>query len=377
MDLGEPIWLFGAGKAAPQMACAVENVADVRGGLIVAKRGLVGCRPRQVEVVEAGHPHPDRSGAGEQMISRLRQAHGRVLFVLSGGASSLLCAPVDGLSIEQLGEVTRRLLAGGVAVDKINLVRRLLSRCGGGGLAAVCAAQIDVLVISDVLSNALWAIGSGPFVSADARVDEALAVAEAVGLDGAVLEALRVQRDEVRAAPVAAVTHHLVASHEMLLDAATGAARGHAVHRVAPSEEDVVQLADRYAAMMTSDALTGTWRGASLLVSGGEPTVTLPERAGRGGRNLQLALLMAQRLEGRAGEFLSIASDGDDGSSGAAGACVDGGSWTRMCRAGVEPALALVAADAYTALHAIGAVIETGPTATNVLDLHLMRDLRD
>ena len=249
-----------------------------------------------------------------------------------------------------------------------------------------------MLVLSDVLGNELSAIGSGPFVADPSTFDEALAVARrANGVPAVVLRALeagaRGERDETPKpgdACFARFRHHLLASNASLIDAAADAATElgyRRITRVEPSGDDVEAVAGRLG------ELARTMGPNELVVSGGEPTVRLPPAPERGGRNQHLALLVAQRLhelavvaadrsravtvEPRA-HFLALASDGDDGNTDAAGAAVSSSSWDAMLAARLDPLGALARADAHAPLLAARAIVRTGPTGTNVLDLHLL-----
>jgi hydroxypyruvate reductase len=329
-------WLFGAGKAAAAMAGGALAALDVplAGGLVVTKDEKV--TDESVTICRGGHPEPTESSiaAGRELMHQLGAipVGDRVLFVLSGGASALIAVP-RGASLDELRRRTREMLAGGVPIAEINRARGALSLTANGGLARACRATVDVLVLSDVLGDDLGVVGSGPFWDPAAEH----------------------------------VHHHLVGSHADLIDAAVTAAEGMGwrARRTAPTGADVdIVVAD------VMERLRGIADG-EILVGGGEPTVTLPAHPGRGGRNQQLALSMARALHGgppRA--FVALASDGDDGCTDAAGAVVDHSSWARMCLVG-DPDRALAAADAHPMLAAIGALIRTGPTGTNVLDLHL------
>jgi glycerate 2-kinase len=405
------LWVFGAGKACASMA---RGVADVVGhdrirGLLVGKAPR-GARPaddpavRPLEQLVAGHPEPDERGvrAGRRMLAELGrvEAGERVVAVLSGGASALLTVPLDGLELDDLRATTRALLAGGVPIRELNVVRKHLSATAGGRLAHAIRAEVDVLVVSDVLGDDPSAIGSGPFAPDPSTFAEAYAVAKAVnGVPRAVLVALqagvRGERPETPKpgdARDARIRHHIVASHATLVAEAVRAAQLHGYRRVTTlpaSAEEVATVARRLAAEA---------RGMGpneLVISGGEPTVLLPYPHGSGGRNQHLALLVARHLaepfdpgERAAGEadlaggaprarreahrFLALASDGEDGCSDAAGALVSSLTWRELFQAGLDPAHAIDRADSHGALGVIGAVVRTGRTETNVLDLHLL-----
>jgi glycerate 2-kinase len=332
-----PVWLVGAGKAAGQMARGVAAAVPVRGGVVVTKEGSFdGFAPSGTTVRFAGHPEPDaRSVAAADAVLaflRRRTADDHVVAVISGGTSALLGAPIDGVTLEELAATTRSMLAAGEPVAKINEARGRLGRAAGGKLAAACEARIDVLLASDVLGDDPAVIGSGPFV-ADGR----------------------------------SVRHHLVATPATLLQAAARAARGRfgVVHTLEPLAGDVGEVAER----LCQEA--GELEPGEALVAVGEPTVRLPEDAGRGGRCQELALEMAGAIEDRPIAFCALASDGNDGPTDAAGAAVDGASWAALVAVG-DPEAALARCDAYPLLDAAGLLERLGPTGTNLLDVYVL-----
>jgi hydroxypyruvate reductase len=379
------IHVAGAGKAAVQMARGVVAGlgADWRPsstGLVVTKDGAHdGFAPDGVEVMLAGHPTPDARSA--RACSRLeawlaqRTVDELVVFVLSGGASALLASPCEGLEMDDLQLTTEALVASGLPIEAINTVRRQLTRASAGRLAAACPARVEVLVLSDVVSGALAAIGSGPFAPADSAPEEALRlVGDLPAVPQRVLAWLRASPVSSRApAPddplFARVRHRILAEPSSLLDAATEAAREREdvsnVSRLALTAADVGTVVEALV-----DAAESLVPGG-VLVGGGEPVVTLPERPGLGGRNQHLALLVARAIAGRPYAFLSLGSDGSDGPTDAAGARVDGDSWERLREAG-DPVAAIERADAYELLDTAGLLVRTGPTGTNLCDLHLM-----
>ena len=403
--------VVGAGKAAASMARGLADaVGDERiRGLIVGKaaRGAGPAAERAIgslAQLAAGHPEPDARGvrAGRRMLAELEgvEAGGRVVALLSGGASALLTVPLDGLGLRELRATTRALLAGGVPIRELNVVRKHLSATAGGRLARVTRAELDVLVVSDVLGDDPSAIGSGPFAPDPSTFAEAFAVAKAVsGVPRVVLQALQAgMRGERPETPkpgdssFARLRHHLVASHATLLAEAARAAQPYGYRRITTlpaSGDDVATVACRLAAE------AGRMGHNELLISGGEPTVVLPHPHGTGGRNQHLALLVARhfaepieptergacsggappkadRPRPAKHRFLALASDGDDGATDAAGALVSSLTWNELLEAGVEPLRAIDRANSHEALGTVGAVVRTGLTGTNVLDLHLL-----
>jgi hydroxypyruvate reductase len=329
--------------------------------------------PDGVEVRVAGHPVPDRRSAlaADEMLKRLSriEADERVVAVLSGGASSLLTGPLPGLTLADVVRANRALLHAGLPIADINVVRKHLTRASGGRLARACRAPIDVLVMSDVLGDDISAIGSGPFAPAASTFEEALAIARRVpDIGGEVLSFL--ERGELEAAPEhgSAARHRLIASHATLMEAAVEAASSFGRVRSLPAwQGTVIEAARRYAD--EAEKLTP----GEIVLGGGEPTLELDPFSGIGGRCQQLALLVARALFARGikATFLAIGSDGSDGPTDAAGAVIDEQSWDALARAG-DPESAIARADAHPILDAIGALVRTGATGTNLLDLHLL-----
>jgi glycerate 2-kinase len=327
-----------------------------------------------VDANSAGHPLPDERSvaAAEQLLSAARAvpADERALLLLSGGASSLVAAPVDGLTLAELQAATRALLDGGAAIHEINVVRRHLTLLGGGKLAAACPGAIDVLALSDVAGDAPATIGSGPASPEPASRAEALALARRYALPEPALRALERVGENPRAGDPAFArgSYRVLASPETLRDeavrvatAAGFAATARATLVAGEVEEFVVELAERAARLDRGE----------VFVAVGEPTVRV-RGGGAGGRAQHLALAMAAALSGRDVALVALGSDGRDGPTDAAGAMVDGGTLSRLAARGVDAAGALERCDSHRALAAVGATIASWPTGTNLTDLYLL-----
>jgi glycerate-2-kinase len=379
-------FVCGAGKAVEAMALGAWRAlaGRLRPGPLVGKDpgaapSLSLPSPLAALHRPAGHPIPDARGARatDELVGFVaaRAPGDRVILLLSGGASALLGGPVAPLSVEDLVGATRVLLASGLPIGAINVVRRHLGRALGGRLALATAASLEVLALSDVIGDDPATIGSGPAAPDPSTFADALAVARRVALPAEVVAYLeRGARGDEPETPkpgdprLARVTHRVLANPETLRSRAAEHARMRGFEpRVEPAlvEGDVGGLAHRYAARLT------TLAPGELLVAVGEPTVRL-RGGGRGGRAQQLALEMALALAGTGGAFAALGSDGTDGPTDAAGAAVDGTTIDRARRAGHDPAAALAANDAYPLLRDAGALLVTGPTGTNLLDLHLL-----
>jgi glycerate 2-kinase len=376
--------VLAVGKAAAAMARAAEEVAGERiaAGLAVTVEGY-GLELERVALREAGHPVPDARcprAAAEALRLVGDAAPGDVLLVLlSGGASSLLTAPIDALSLGDLARTTEALLGGGAAIDELNAVRKHLTAASGGRLARAAAARrIEVLVVSDVSGDRLDVIGSGPFAPDPTRYGDALAVVDRLGLRGRIapralahLEAgARGEREETpgsRDPTFARVQHTLVATNRMALDAAAARLRSEGVATLVLP--DALRGEARVAGRRLA-ALARAVREPVCLVAGGETVVTL-RGTGRGGRNQELALAAA--LEGlEHAAILAAGTDGIDGPTDAAGAFADGQTPERGRARGLDARAALAANDSYGFFSAEGGVLRTGPTRTNVMDLALI-----
>ncbi len=377
--------LVGAGKAAAAMARGVAQGLGRRhtlaGGLVVTKDGhAAGFVPAGVALTFAGHPLPDarsaRAGARLADYLYFVPRGDRVVALISGGASSLLASPVPAIALDDLVATTRALIASGAGIAAINAVRKHLTIASGGRLARGCAAPIEVLLLSDVLGDDIGTIGSGPFAPDETTFEQALAIARGVpGVPAAVTSYLErgarggeVDTPDAAAACFSRVRHRVLANHDTLRQEAARAAREHGLTRVRfleAQQGDVRRAAEALVAA-ARDVAPG-----ELAIGGGEPTVALPDDHGLGGRNQQLALMVARGIAGSDAQVLVAGSDGSDGPTDAAGAVVDGQSWAALEAHG-DPEAAIARCDATPILDAAGATIRTGPTGTNLLDLHLV-----
>ena len=348
-------WVWAIGKAARAMS------RDTGGGFVV-------------DTTRAGHPVPDaRSVAcAEQLLAAARAvpADERALLLLSGGASALVGAPVDGLTLEELVAATRALMHGGASIHEINVVRRHLTKLGGGKLAAACPGAIDVLALSDVAGDDPATIGSGPASPEPASRAEALAVARRYGVPDAALRALERVGENPRAdhPAFARGTYRVLASPETLRDAAVRTLAG-AGRRVRTWPSLVAGDVADFAVDLAAEART--LAPGEALVAVGEPTVRV-RGPGSGGRAQHLALAMVAPLASTPLGFVALGSDGRDGPTGAAGAIVDGRTLGRMAARGIDAADALERCDSNGALAAVGATVPRYDTGTNLTDLYIL-----
>ncbi|RRQ20837.1 glycerate kinase type-2 family protein [Thiohalobacter thiocyanaticus] len=366
-----PVRLVAIGKAAEGMLDGAVNALGTRlaAGLSITKQGYSRsehCADPRIECREAGHPLPDAASlaAGERLLAFIGEAPAgqEWVFLISGGSSSLVEAPVAGVNLDDLVALNDWLLGSGLDIVAMNRVRASVSRIKGGRLADYLRGRrVRCGLISDVPGDDPASIGSGLLVSPPVA-----------GLDDIALpEALRVRLPvAVPARPdpkdFERIDCHVLARLDDALQAVAGAvaARGLPVHL---HPEHLAGDAADAGRRLARELLTGA---PGVHVWGGETTVRLPESPGQGGRNQHLALAAAIELAGRHDcRLLAAGTDGSDGPTDAAGALVDGGTLERGGVEGLSAAAALTAADAGTFLEASGDLIVTGPTGTNVMDL--------
>lgn len=369
--LAGPIHLIALGKAAEAMAeGAFDSLGDaIVGGLVITKSGHADAalwRQRPVRLVESAHPVPDERSltAGQILLDFIAAipTTEQCLFLLSGGASSLVEVLPPGADISDLQRLNRYLLGSGQDIHAINRLRQACSLIKGGRLAEKLAPRpVLALLISDVEGDDPAVIGSGPLTPSQStpvtaqelpvELQKLLVNAPAPQPGDAVFSQIQVQ---------------IVASNAQALTAAAERARdlGLEVHR---RSEFLRGEASAQGVALAQQLLQGP---PGVHLWGGEPTVTLPAQPGRGGRMQALALAAAQELEGHERILLLAAgTDGSDGPTEDAGALVDGGTTARCRMAGYDPAAALLAADTGSALAACEDLLSTGPTGTNVMDL--------
>ena len=374
--------VIGAGKASAAMARVVEDHwQGPLSGLVVTRYGYaVACE--RIEIVEASHPVPDAAGlaAAQRMLEVVQglQADDLVLCLISGGGSSLLPLPLDGLTLEHKQAVNRALLKSGASINEMNCVRRHLSTIKGGRLAAACwPARVLTLLISDVPGDDPINIASGPTVADPTTCEDALAIVRRYGLDlpQPVMEVLqsgrgesvkpgdpRLARSEVR----------IVAAPQMALEAAAQVARD-AGYGVCILGDAIEGEARDVGKVLGAIALQVAQRGQPfpapcVLLSGGETTVTV-RGSGRGGRNVECLLSMGLTLAGHPRiHALAADTDGVDGQEEIAGAVLAPDTLARALAHGIKPADALASNDGHGFFQALGDSVVTGPTRTNVND---------
>lgn len=372
--------VIGAGKASARMAEAVEAAWGPCEGIVITRYGYA--RPcRGIAIVEAAHPVPDEAGlqATARMLSLVESAGDGdfVLALISGGASALLVQPVAGVSLAEKQTVNQALLSSGAPIDRMNTVRKHLSRVKGGQLAAAAwPAQLLALIISDVPGNDPAFIGSGPTVGDPSTPDDALAVIDRwkVAVPHSVREALSrgsgvVQPYDPR---LARVKNIIYAAPRQSLEAAAALAReaGCDVRLLGDALEGEAR---EVAGAQAQEALALQARMKAgdppiLLLSGGELTVTR-RGDGVGGPNAEFCLALALVLDRAKGiHALACDTDGVDGVAEVAGAVVQPDVLKVAAERGIDPHLSLQRNDAHSFFAAVDAQVVTGPTLTNVND---------
>lgn len=372
--------VVGAGKASARMAEAVEAAWGPCEGLVITRYGYE--RPCQgIEIASAAHPVPDAAGqAATARMLALLESLGEgdfVLALISGGASALLVAPCAGVSLAEKQAINAALLASGAPIDKMNTVRKHLSRVKGGQLAAAAyPAQMLTLLISDVPGDDPAMIGSGPTVAepstpADARaILDHWHIAVPASVEAALLgRSTVIAPDDPR---LSRVQNQIYAAPIQSLQAAADLARaaGCEVRLLGDAVEGEAREVARAQATEALRIKASLPPGAApvLLLSGGELTVTRSGN-GIGGPNAEFCLALALALQGAKGiHALACDTDGVDGAAEVAGALIGPQTLAHAQRAGIDATAALARNDAHSFFAAIGGQIVTGPTLTNVND---------
>ncbi|KAB0678786.1 glycerate kinase type-2 family protein [Aureimonas leprariae] len=373
--------VVGAGKGAAQMARALEGVwGEPLEGLVVTRYGY-SCDTKAIRIVEASHPVPDAAGlAAAGRLMELVKDLGEddlVIALVCGGGSALLPAPPPGLTLADEIAVNEALLASGAPIAAMNRVRKHVSAIKGGRLAAATKARMVSLIVSDIPGDDPAQVASGPTVPDASTRHEAIEIVRRYGLKlpEAVHEHLAsAAADAPRPADPIFTRHerHVVASAGVSLEAAANTARAAGVEAAILS--DAIEGEARDVALVhaaIAREVLGRDRPFAkpvVLLSGGETTVTLRARGGKGGRNGEFALAAALALDGLDIHLLAADTDGIDGSETNAGAFADGGTVRRLLAAGHDPRRMLDRNDSHSAFAAIGDLFTTGPTGTNVND---------
>jgi hydroxypyruvate reductase len=387
------VYVVGAGKAGATMTQGLEEVLGerLRGGVVTVKYGHLAPVSR-VTILEAAHPVPDAAGMqGAEALLQVAQQAGAddlVLCLLSGGGSALLPAPSPGITLAEKQQVTGLLLECGASIDEINAIRKHLSRLKGGQLARlVWPATLITLMLSDVVGDRLDVIASGPTVPDPTTYHDCLEIISRYDLLPRLPVSVRghLQRGQAgelaetpKATDPAFVGSQtvLIGSNRMALQAACAEAqaRGYKTLLLSSSlQGETRHIARMHAAIGREIQQSGApLAPPACVITGGETTVTL-RGDGLGGRNQEFALAAALDIAGlESVVVLSAGTDGTDGPTPAAGALADGSTVARAQALGLAPQICLRRNDSYHFFHALDDLFITGPTGTNVMDMHIL-----
>ncbi|MFT3967401.1 MAG: glycerate kinase [Sphingobium sp.] len=375
--------LIAVGKAAAEMAAvATERVTGPLSGLVITRTGHgvdQGRLESRLDYIEAGHPVPDAesldAAARALAMARELEPGDRLLALISGGGSALMALPVPGVTLADKQAVTGMLLRSGAMISEINCVRKHLSLIKGGRLAVAAApASVQTLIISDIPGDDPSFVASGPTVADHSTLAEARAVLDRYGIDApeAVKSALADDANETPHADSLGLAGSEVSVIAKARDALAASGRlaesfGYRVTDLGDRlQAEARHLGAGHAGLARRLAADGLPR---VILSGGETTVRVTNAAGRGGRNLEYLLGLAIALDG-APRIHAIAcdTDGIDGTEDVAGAIIGPDTLARAAALGLDPAAALKANESYLFFRALGDLVVTGPTRTNVND---------
>ncbi|HUK99918.1 MAG TPA: glycerate kinase [Nitrospirota bacterium] len=391
------LYVIGIGKAAfPMMRAVVDDVgARVTKGIVLTKYGHAeqGVLPGYIDVLEAGHPVPDEKGlaATRKIIDTLDMADDRtlVLCLISGGASALLVAPHEKISLAEKQQVTQYLLKAGADIFELNTVRKHISRAKGGRLAEhAFPARVMSLILSDVIGDPLDVIASGPTAPDASTYEDAMRVIRKYGLEDRIPKSVLSVLTEGLAGNIpetpkrdhpafTRVENIVIGSNRKATEAAQLRAQqmGYESTILGCDFQGEASDVGKFFAKKTLEVrheITGKKDRKICLIAGGETTVKVSGN-GIGGRSMEMALVVAKEIAGSKGIlFLSAGTDGTDGPTDAAGAIVDGKTLSEARDAGLDSDIFLRNNDSYNFFKPIHGLIMTGPTGTNVMDIHIM-----
>lgn len=364
------IYLVAVGKASFRMAKAACEMIPIKKGIVISKYNHIPEEIDKIEAYEAGHPVLDENslkatGAVIEMCRNLKDTD-TVLFLLSGGASALFEKPL--VSLKELQGISDQMLKKGLSIAEINTIRKKLSMVKGGRFAKLCEpAHVCSIILSDVLSDRLDVIGSGPTADDTTDGSDALRIIEKYQLD------IRKETLDLIASSqnikVTNCENTIIGSVKILVRNAMKEAEKLG-YRPILIDDGIDCEAKDAGDLLYQNILEHLHDDKNVaLVMGGETTVKVKGK-GLGGRNQELVLSQARHLSGLEGVIImSLGSDGTDGPTDAAGGYVDGNTLKMLQNAKIDVDQVLKDNDSYHALEAIGALIKTGPTGTNVNDI--------
>lgn len=392
LDLYENIYVIGAGKAVCSMAISVEEILGDRiaKGIIVTKYGHKKNLSR-IEVIEAGHPIPDENGAkGVKRIIELFKGIKRgdlIIILLSGGASSLLPAPNENISLNDKKIVTELLLKSGAAIDEINAVRKHISRIKGGQLASlIYPSEAVCLILSDVIGDRLDVIASGPTVPDNSTFKDAIDILKNYSIWNntprpVINYLLKGMKGDIAETPKAGnpafkrISNIIIGNNKSAVASAEKKAKELGYHTMVLStfiEGEAREIGKLFGAIAKEiDSFERPLKRKACIIAGGETTVTVKGK-GKGGRAQEFALSAALMINGlKDAAIVGVGTDGTDGPTDAAGAIADSTTVKRANEKGLDIKVYLENNDSYSLFKKLNDLIITGPTNTNVNDLYM------
>lgn len=367
--------LIAAGKAAYSMAAAAcrQLGSRIMTGIVITKYGHAGAPLPNVEIYEAGHPVADQNGfAATEKAIELAKSCGEndvVLFLLSGGGSALFESPL--VSEEELADITAQMLGCAMPIQKINTIRKRLSKVKGGRFAQICApAQVYSIVLSDIVGDPLDMIASGPCVADTSTCEQATRIVKEYGLKISDTVWQLLNRETPK--QINNVQTLVTGSVSGLCSSAKAMCEQLGYEAFVLQED--MQCEAKEGAKILTEAARPFWQAGkkAAFIAGGETVVKLTG-SGLGGRNQEFALSGAKLIDGWSSALLlSLGSDGTDGPTDAAGGMVHGGTCAQLKAQGIDIDEVLFQNDSYHALKAADSLIVTGPTGTNVNDVAVL-----
>jgi len=393
LDQFRRIWVIGAGKASARMAKAVEESLSERihSGVVIVKYGYE-VRLKKIQVLGAGHPIPDAQGlkATQKLLELAEKIEqdDLVINLISGGGSALLVAPESGISLEDKQRLTQMMLEAGLRIDEINTVRKHISQVKGGKLAQkLYPATVISLILSDVVGDALEVIASGPTVPDPSTFEQAKEILRRsqlwekipVSVRKLIEKGIKGEQEETPKPGdkvFERVQYLIIGSNYLSLKSACKFAQKLGFNTMiltSAVQGEVKELAKFYGSIFREVLKSGNpLSPPACIIAGGEPTVKV-KGDGKGGRAQELALAVAKEIDGLEGAlFLSAGTDGTDGPTEAAGAVCDFNTLSRARARGMDPEEYLARNDSYHFFYPLGDLVITGPTGTNVMDVHIL-----
>ena len=382
----ENIYIVGAGKASAKMAFAMESILGDKKfeGVVITKYKHL-YKTRKIKVIEASHPIPDENGirGTKKIIELLEKAkeNDLVIVLISGGGSSLLVLPKQGISLEEKKKTDKLLLECGADIEEVNTVRKHISQIKGGLLAKKAyPAEVVSLILSDVLGDPIDAIASGPTSPDPTTIRDAIRVLERYDLKEKVPKSIitslkKGETPKPKDKIFKRVSNFVIGNNKMALESSRKKAEelGYNTLLLSSYIEGEAKEVGKVLASIAKEIYYSDHplKKPAAVISGGETTVTIRGN-GRGGRNQELVLSAAIQIRGLDICIASLGTDGTDGMTDAAGAIVDGNTIKIANKKGLEAREYLDNNDSYSFFKAIDSLVYTGPTNTNVNDIQVI-----